>query len=88
MYNLHFQSYLVSATFCVELQIRHCIKTKEGAYVCVHVCACLLYRNPRWKCNAETRHDNVPSAWEGARGSVLDCLSRKAAWAAFVSEVV
>lgn len=36
----------------------------------------------------ETRHDNMPSMWEGARGSVFDCLSRKAAWAAFVSEVI
>lgn len=54
----------------------------------VHMCACVLYRNLRWKCDAETRHDNMPSMWEGARGSVFDCLSRKAAWAAFVSEVM
>lgn len=61
---------------------------RERVYVCVHVCTHVLYRNPRWKCNAETHHGNMPSMWEGARGSVFDCLSRKAARAAFVSEVM
>lgn len=49
----------------------------------VDACVCALYRNLRWKCNAETRHNNMPSTWEGARGSVFDCLGRTA----FVSEV-
>lgn len=95
MYNLHFKLYLISATFCVKLQVtscikmyKNCIKMRERVYVCVLVCIHVLYRNPRWKCNAETHHGNMPSMWEGARGSVFDCLSRKAARAAFVSEVM